>query len=91
MLMTGVRDTERDSTLQRIRREFLEMPGLQLTVGQARRLWALDDATCLQLLGALVEARFLRRTEQGSYMRLTAGRIDHPLPATGRTSGSGQR
>ena len=76
-MMAGARDIKGESTLQRIRSEFLEMPGLQLTVGQARRLWALDDVTCLQLLEALVEARFLRRTEQGNYVRLTAGRIEH--------------
>lgn len=46
--------------LQRIRSEFTEMPGLQLTVAQASRLWNTDSATSLALLDALVELRFLR-------------------------------
>lgn len=46
--------------LQRIRSEFTEMPGLQLTVAQASRLWNTDVATSLALLDALVESRFLR-------------------------------
>ncbi len=32
--------------LQRVRAEYLEMPGLKLTAPQARRLWGLDCATC---------------------------------------------
>ena len=30
--------------VRRIRGEFLEMPGLRLTLDQARRLWRLEDA-----------------------------------------------
>ncbi len=56
--------------LLRIRGEYLEMPGLRLTVDQARRLWALDQLTCLSLLDALVDAGFLVR-RKGSYSRLT--------------------
>jgi hypothetical protein len=56
--------------LQRIRGEFLEMPGLHLTLDQARRLWALDLATCKSLLDALVDAKFLIQ-RNGKYLRLT--------------------
>ena len=45
--------------LQRVRAEFLEMPGLRLTRAQARRLWALDEALCDAILATLVETRFL--------------------------------
>ena len=45
--------------LQRVRAEFLEMPGLRLTRAQARRLWALDELLCDAILTALVDARFL--------------------------------
>jgi hypothetical protein len=48
--------------LQRARAEFIEMPGLQLTVEQAARLWACDRALCNAVLAALVDARFLVRT-----------------------------
>jgi hypothetical protein len=52
-----------------IRGEYLEMPGLCLTTSQAQRLWCLDAPTCDSLLAALTEAKFLRRTERGAYVR----------------------
>ena len=54
----------------RVRGEFLEMPGLQVTTDQARRLWGLDVQTCQRLLRVLVEARFLARTPDGRYRRV---------------------
>lgn len=58
--------------LQRIRGEFLEMPGLRLTLRQATRLWHLDAATCEAALRYLVEHRFLSRTAQGAFRRWEA-------------------
>ena len=55
--------------LRRIRSEYLEIPGLILTRQQARRLWALDEGTCDLALELLIDARFLRRTAQGYYVR----------------------
>jgi hypothetical protein len=55
--------------LQRVRAEFLEMPGLRLTRAQARRLWALDEALCDAILAALVDARFLVRSGNVAFMR----------------------
>lgn len=55
--------------LRRIRAEYVEMPGLQLTELQVRRLWGLDPVVSEALLAALVDARFLRRTREGSYLR----------------------
>jgi hypothetical protein len=55
--------------LPRVRAEYLEMPGLCLTKVQAQRLWSLDGPTCDTLLAALTEARFLRRTDRGAYIR----------------------
>jgi hypothetical protein len=57
--------------LQRIRGEYLEMPGLRLTPEQARRLWSLDLGTCISLLEALVDLKFLGRTSDGKYFRLS--------------------
>ena len=54
----------------RIRGEFLEMPGLRLTLAQATRLWHIDAATCATVLRRLVADRFLMRTTQGAYVRL---------------------
>lgn len=58
-----------DDLVRRVRGEYDEMPGLSLTMPQAQRLWALDHPTCSVLLRALVEARFLRRTARGRYVR----------------------
>jgi hypothetical protein len=60
--------------LQRVRSEFTEMPGLQLTVAQASRLWNTDVATSVALLDALVELRFLRLTNK-QYGRTDCGRL----------------
>ena len=58
-----------DEVLRRIRGEYLEMPGLQLTAVQARRLWNLDEESCEVLLSALVDACFLRRAQDGAFIR----------------------
>jgi hypothetical protein len=58
-----------DDSLDRIRGEYLEMPGMSLTERQAQRLWGLDHDTCKALLEALLETGFLRRTHQGGYVR----------------------
>ena len=55
--------------LTRIRAEFLEMPGLQLTPWQAQRLWGLDAKSCDDALNALVAGAFLHRTSSGAYSR----------------------
>lgn len=69
--MSTAVETPAHELLQRIRGEFLEMPGLRLTPEQARRLWSLDLDTCRRLLEALVEAKFLACNPDGTYFRLT--------------------
>ena len=59
-----------EEVLRRVQGEFLEMPGLRLTEAQARRLWGLDNAVCDALLGALVDAKFLFKTRDGSFMKV---------------------
>jgi len=61
-----------EDALRRVRGEFLEMPGLRLTAGQARRLWGLDAGACDALLASLVDANFLFRTRDGAFMRVEA-------------------
>ena len=61
---------ETDEVLRRVKGEFLEMPGLRLPEPQARRLWGLDEASCGALLAALVDAKFLFRTQSGAFMRV---------------------
>ena len=55
--------------LDRIRSEYMEMPGLQLTREQAQRLWGLDEQTCADVLDFLVDAKFLHQTGDGKYTR----------------------
>jgi DNA-binding IclR family transcriptional regulator len=55
--------------LQRARAEFIEMPGLQLTLAQAARLWDLDRESCHTLLSTLVDAGFLVKTRNASFAR----------------------
>jgi hypothetical protein len=54
---------------ERVRGEFIEMPGLQLTMAEASRLWGLDLPACQHVVQALVEASFLRWTERGKIVR----------------------
>jgi len=61
---SGIQDV-----LRRIQGEFLEMPGLRLTLVQAQRLWRLDETSCNAALRALVDARFLARTRDGAFVR----------------------
>jgi hypothetical protein len=58
-----------EEVLQRIQAEYLEMPGLRLTAAQAQRLWGLEHDMCSSLLAALVDAKFLRQTRDGVYIR----------------------
>jgi hypothetical protein len=60
--------------VQRLRAEFLEMPGLRLTIIQARRLCGIDAGLCEAVLDALVDVKFLRRNRDGTYSRLSDGR-----------------
>lgn len=66
-----MQDTSRgvQDLVGRVRGEFLEMPGLRLTLEQARRLWRLDDIVCDAVLAALIDAHFLARTSEGSFVR----------------------
>jgi len=67
-----------ERTLDRMCAEYLEMPGLCLTLRQARRLWGLDEAECQLLLDALIECGFLRVTRDAIYKRVTDGPVAVP-------------
>ncbi len=49
----------RSHVLTRIRAEYLEMPGLSLTLRQGERLWGLERRELEPLLGRLVQCGFL--------------------------------
>jgi hypothetical protein len=56
-----------DRLIVRVRSEYHEMPGLQLTIAQACRLWQIDEGTCRRVLAALQQERFLHQTASGAY------------------------
>ena len=68
LLMTVVMDLHR--LVHRVRSEFDEMPGLQLTLPQAARLWGLDHEASRLVIDALVERSFLRWTARGTVVRV---------------------
>jgi hypothetical protein len=58
----------RPALIQRVRSEFEEMPGLNLTLPQAALLFGLTEDACAGVLRMLIQERFLRRTESGRFM-----------------------
>ncbi len=75
--------------LDRIRAEYLEMPGLRLTLEQAQRLCGVEATLCRAVLEALVDAKFLCVKPNGTYARMTEG--DIPRPHAARVSASACR
>ena len=57
--------------LQRVREQYREMPGLQLTKPQATRLFGVAPSVCAAMLRALVMENFLSRTGDGLFVRST--------------------
>jgi len=56
-----------ESLAERVRAEYQEMPGLDLTFVQARCLFGLETPVCERVLGLLCAEGFLVRTAKGSY------------------------
>ena len=63
-----------DRYLGLIQAEYLEIPGLNLTRPQARRLWSLEPQVCDALLDALVAVDFLRKTPRDGYVLASSSR-----------------
>jgi hypothetical protein len=75
-----------DDVLNRLRAEFLEMPGLRLKPEQVRRLCGIDLTSCQVALDVLVGEKFLGVTVDGHYARLTTGYQPRPAKADLRTA-----
>ena len=58
-------------TLDRIRAEFTEMPGLRLSAAQVQRLCGIDATVCQAVLDALVDVKFLSALPDHTYIRFT--------------------
>ena len=67
--------------LERIRAEYLEMPGLCLTPEQLQRLCGVEPTLCRLVLDSLVDAKFLCLKSNGTYARLTDGEASRPRAA----------
>jgi hypothetical protein len=63
-----------DALAARVRGEYGEMPGLQLTVSQACRLWQVEMSTCEMLLEQLVREGFLYKMDSGAYAAVATSR-----------------
>jgi len=62
-----------ESILTRVRGEFDEMPGLGLTLAQARVLLGLPEPASGWVLERLTKDGFLARNPDGAYMRRRGG------------------
>ena len=74
--------------LNRLRAEYLEMPGLRLKPEQVQRLCGIERTMCQLVLASLLESKFLCVKSDGHYARLTDGTIHrrpHPPKADLRT------
>jgi hypothetical protein len=59
-----------EKALNRLRLAFLQLPGAELSVGDAARLTELDTFLTQILLNALEDVRFVERVGDGLYQRL---------------------
>jgi len=71
--------------LERIRADFLEMPGLRLRPEQVQRLCGVEQTMCQMVLDALVEANVLCLNSDGTYARLGDGELQYSQPAKAET------
>ncbi len=69
------------SSIQRVRAEYLEMPGLRLKAEQVQRLCGIERTSCQTVLDALVSAKFLYVKADGHYARLTEELFSRPRSA----------
>jgi hypothetical protein len=60
------------TVVDRVRADFMEMPGLELTVPQAVRLWMIGTDDCRFAIDTLVEAGFLKWTTRRTVVRTGA-------------------
>jgi hypothetical protein len=69
--LTGccIRDMSFATFIDRARADFVEMPGLELTLPQAVRLWNVGIDDCRRVLDALAEAGFLKWTHRRTVIR----------------------
>ena len=67
--------------VERVRAEYLEMPGMSLTIAQVQRLCGIEHTLCQTVLDRLVDSKFLCVTPKGLYARAAGGIGSRPQPA----------
>ena len=72
--MQDIEERDIDTLLTRVHGEYIEMPGMQLTVAQASRLWDVKPERAVRALELLVATTFLRRVG-ACYVRADCGRV----------------
>lgn len=80
-----------EDVLNRLRAEFLEMPGMRLKPEQVERLCGVERGLCQTALDSLVGANFLRVNADGWYARVTDGDMSRPRPASAMRRGCAER
>ena len=64
--------------VERVRGEFLNIPGLCLTEAQACRFWNMEPLVCAAILRAFVDTGFLVKTRAGMYCTYGTSRLLSP-------------
>jgi hypothetical protein len=72
MPVTSVAECHDETLCTRIIGEYLEMPGLNVTLPQACRLWGVDEPCCTRTLDTLRASGFLRKIGD-CYVRADSG------------------
>ena len=71
-----------EGLIRRICGEYLEMPGLQLTLSQARRLFGVPEDACAALFDQMVHRGLLAQRPDGRYClglrRYARAAVGHP-------------
>jgi len=60
----------------RVKSLFLELPGSKLTAAETAKLSGLDPQMCCQILEALADGRFLRRSADGAFVYRDIDNVD---------------
>jgi hypothetical protein len=69
VLIRRERTNGSDQIVDRARAEYLEMPGLCLTVPQAARLFGVSAQESQRVLAELTHGGFLRQGRNGAYLK----------------------
>jgi len=64
----------RERLQRRVRSEFDEMPGLNLTLAQAVRLFGIREDICIRVLGELIAEGLLHEASRERYARRSSHR-----------------